>query len=319
MDSERMPSPKLVNTVLGPISYDVLGITDAHNHVWIDSIKGADPTAPVLDQFDLILNELKSYSQFGGSSILDCQPGGCGRNGKSLIRLSKASNIHIIASTGFHRKKYYNSDFWLLHATEEDATRYFVNELTNGLEETLDTPESALAGFIKIALEDKWSETPQTLLLAAANAARLTNSMLEIHTEKGALAERVVIFFESKGVPPSRLVLCHMDKRPDFVLQSELAHFGALLEYDTFFRPQYDPETNLWPLIQKMVGAGLGSQVALATDMADSKLYNSITKGPGLAALPGQIKTKLFQMGIHKDIIRQLIGGNIARHLAGLK
>ncbi|MCJ7694361.1 MAG: hypothetical protein MUO40_02950 [Anaerolineaceae bacterium] len=313
-----MHSQKLVNTVLGPVSYDVLGITDAHNHVWIDSIPGPDPSVPVLDQFDLILNELSSYARFGGGSILDCQPGGCGRNGKVLIRLSKTSKVHLIASTGFHRKKYYKPDHWLFQATEDDATRYFVNEITTGLEETLDTSEPALAGFIKIALEEKWSDTPQTLLLAAANAIHLTNSMVEINTEKGALAERAVIFFESQGVPPSRLVLCHMDNRPDFVLHSELAHYGVLLEYDTFFRPKYDPEKNLWPLIHKMVGAGLGGQVALATDMPDSSLYHAIGKGPGLCALPGQIKTQLFQMGIHKDTIQQLVGCNIARRLTGL-
>jgi putative transposase len=34
-----------------------MGITDAHNHVWIDSIPGVDPTAPVLNQYGLIALE----------------------------------------------------------------------------------------------------------------------------------------------------------------------------------------------------------------------------------------------------------------------
>ena len=55
-----------------------MGITDAHNHVWIEPVQGADPAAPVLDQFDLIRKELLAYQAAGGGSILDCQPAAAG-------------------------------------------------------------------------------------------------------------------------------------------------------------------------------------------------------------------------------------------------
>jgi predicted metal-dependent phosphotriesterase family hydrolase len=319
MQTTVITAPRLVNTVLGPVPYDMLGITDAHNHVWIDSIPGAHPESPVLNLFDPILAELTNYRNSGGGSILDCQPGGCGRDGNALIRLSEGSKVNIVASTGFHRKKYYPSEYWLFNASEEKAAEYFITELTMGMEETVNAPKPALAGFIKIALGDRWSDCPQNLLTAVAKAARQTRTIVEIHTEKGTLAERSVVYFEALGITPSQLVLCHMDKRPDFALHTELARYGLMLEYDTFFRPKYDPETNLWPLIQEMVEAGLGSQVALATDMAASEMYKSIGKGPGLASFPCQIKARLRQMGIHEDITRQLLGENIAQRLAGLK
>lgn len=319
MQTTIITTPRLVNTVLGPISYDMLGITDAHNHVWIDSIPGAHPESPILNLFDPILAELTNYRNSGGGSILDCQPGGCGRDGNTLIRLSKRSKINIIASTGFHRKKYYPSEYWLFNASKEKAAEYFIAELTTDMEETNNAPQPALAGFIKIALEDRWSDCPQNLLKAVAEAARQTRAIIEIHTEKGTWAERTVVYFEALGITPSQLVLCHMDKRPDFALHTELASNGLMLEYDTFSRPKYDPENNLWPLIQKMVEAGLGSQITLATDMASWEMYKSIGKGPGLASLPCQIKTRLLQMGIHENITRQLLGENIAQRLAGLK
>ena len=43
-----------------------------------------------------------------------------------------------------------------------------------------------------------------------------------------------------------------------------------MLAYDTFFRPKYDPERNLWPQISAMVAAGLNHVVALATDVAEA-------------------------------------------------
>ena len=113
----------------------------------------------------------------------------------------------------------------------------------------------ARAGFIKIALEKTWAETPQAALEGTALAARETGALVEIHTEKGALAEKAVVYFEERGIAPQRLVLCHMDKRPDHALQMALASYGPLLEYDTFYRPKYDPGSKLWPLIVQN-GAG---------------------------------------------------------------
>lgn len=317
-----LPSPRSqaqpVTTVLGPIPYQALGITDAHNHVWIDPVPGADPAAPVLNQFGPVRDELIGYRSAGGNSLLDCQPGGCGRNGNRLIQLSRESGVNIIACTGFHRKKYYAPDHWLFTASEQEAARYFIAELSECMEETRGQPHPARSGFIKLAVEATWAETPRAALEGSVQAARSTGAMIEIHTEKGALAEKVAYFYNENGVSPSRLVLCHMDKRPDFGLHVELARFGVLLEYDTFYRPKYDPETRLWPLIEKMVAAGLENCISLATDMAEAEMYQTIGKGPGLVSLPGEIRLRLAGLGILENAIRKMLGGNIAGRLAGI-
>ncbi len=90
---------------------------------------------------------------------------------------------------------------------------------------------------------------------------------------KGADIEKFVDYFEQMGLQPGRLVICHIDKRPDPVLHKELARAGYLLEYDTFFRPKYEPEKYLWPLILDMVNSGFSKSIALATDLADSTLW----------------------------------------------
>jgi phosphotriesterase-related protein len=295
-----------------------LGITDAHNHVWIDPIPGAAPGFPILDQYEQIRGELSLYRAAGGQSLLDCQPGGCGRDGNRLACLAAESGVNIIACTGFHRRRYYAPDYWLFHAKSDQACDYFIGELTLALEETRSMPHPTRAGFIKLALEASWTDCPQPQLEAATEAARITGVLLEIHTEKGALAEKAVVFFEDRGVQRSQIVLCHMDKRPDFGLHAELARYGVLLEYDTFYRPKYNPETALWPLIQKMVTAGLDQHVALATDMAEAEMYTLIGGGPGLASLPGEIQSRLDRSGIPEPAIRHMLGGNIARRLAGL-
>jgi predicted metal-dependent phosphotriesterase family hydrolase len=315
-DQRSVPYP--VMTVQGPLSYEQLGITDAHNHMWIGPVPGADPGSPVLNQFDAILKELIEYRAKGGETLLDCQPAGCGRNGNQLLVLSKASKVNLIACTGFHRKKYYSPDYWLWKADAEEIGDFLYCELEQGLSETLHTSSPVKAGFIKVALEATWTDCPHAALEGAAKAALRSKVLMEIHTEKGALAEKACIYFMDQGLLPSQLVLCHMDKRPDLSLQKELARLGVLLEYDTFYRPKYNPSANLWPLIEQMAGAGFSESVALATDMAEAKLYHFIGGGAGLASLPGEIKNQLNEKGIPEAAQKQMLGGNIARRLAGI-
>ena len=316
--SDQPSVPQTVMTVLGPVPYEQLGITDAHNHLWIDPVPGADPASPVLNQFDPILKELIEYRARGGGSLLDCQPPGCGRDGTRLLALATASGVNLIMCTGFHRRKYYSPDHWLWSAPAERICDFLCSELQEGLTETLSTSTVVRAGFIKIALEASWAGCPQDALEGAAAAAYKSGTLMEIHTEKGMLAEKGCVYFLDRGLKPHQLVFCHMDKRPDLSLQKELARQGVLLEYDTFYRPKYNPSRNLWPLIEKMVAAGFADRIALATDMAEAELYHVLGGGPGLESLPGEIQDQLRERGIPEAARKQMLGGNIARRLAGI-
>lgn len=310
-----------VMTVTGPVAPETLGVTDAHNHVWIHPVT-ATPGLPVLVDAEPIAQELIAYRAAGGGAILDCQPGRAGRDATMLRRLSLATWVTLIASTGFHLRKYYPADEPLWALSAEQAAEYFVQELTVGVEESpadaaAHMPgEPIRAGFIKIACEATMAASPRALLEAAAHAARETGAALEIHTEKGASAEHIAWFFYDAGVPLRQLVLCHMDKRPDFGLHRELARAGVLLEYDTFYRPKYDPERGVWPLLAQMAGAGLAGSVALATDIAESDLWQSMGAGPGLPGLLTVIRPRLLALGFPADQVAALLGGNIARRLA---
>ncbi len=147
---------------------------------------------------------------------------------------------------------------------------------------------------------------------AAATASRDTGAALLAHTEAGAAAELIVARLLGYGVAADRLVICHIDKRPDFGLHRELAQAGILLEYDTFFRPKYDPERNVWPLLQRMVAAGLAGQVAVGTDLAGTTFWREI----GPAVLPGALVPRLQTLGFDPATVRRLTGENISDRLA---
>jgi phosphotriesterase-related protein len=318
MDELQKPAalPSRVMTVLGVQLPQALGITDAHNHVWIDRVPDTAEVVPHLDDEPAILQELIDYRQVGGGSIVDCQPGGAGRNGLRLEELAQQSGVHLVACTGFHLPKYYHQGYSLFHASADQARALFVSELQNGLTETLAQSQPVRAGFIKIACHATLAATPPALLEGALCASLETGALIVAHTEKGSGVETFVRFFLDRGLAPGRLVLCHMDKRPDLGLHGELAQAGVSLEYDTFFRPKYQPETNLWPLLERMVSEGWASQVVLATDMGDPAMWARLGSGPGLPAFLTQIKARLLATGVDGATVRALMGGNMTRRLA---
>ena len=303
-----------VMTVNGPLAPAILGVTDAHQHVWIAPVTGGPTGAPLLCDRDVIAARLTAYHAAGGGGLLDCQPGGCGRDGRELAELSRLTGVPIVACTGYHLARYYTSDFWLWRAAAEVARDYFVAEIVDRLVETWDTDQPVRAGFIKIAIPANPAELPTALWEAAAAASRDTGVALLAHTEAGAGAEQIVARLLGLGATANRLVICHIDKRPDFGLHHELAQAGVLLEYDTFFRPKYDPECNVWPLLQRMAAAGLAGQIAIGTDLAGTAFWQEI----GPAALPGEIVARLRTLGFDPATVRRLTGGNIADRLAGI-
>ena len=120
---------KQVITVLGPVAPLEMGITDAHNHLWISPLECIAPDAPVLNQQEAIVAELKAFKQVGGGGQIDCQPYGCGRDGNRLRELAQASDVRVVANTGFHLREYYPIDFEIWQMDEEQAYDFFEKEI----------------------------------------------------------------------------------------------------------------------------------------------------------------------------------------------
>jgi len=307
---------RAVISVNGPVAVEQMGVVDAHSHVWIEQVSGANLEGLILDDADAITAELIDYRTAGGGGIVDCQPGGCGRNGRMLRQISQLSGVHIIACTGFHLRRYYAPDGALWQKTDGEAYAVFMDEVQKGLVETRQEEQPVYPGFFKIAAEATLSVSPEPLFRAAAAACRISGLAIEMHTEKGSGAEEFLEFFLGQDVSPGRLVFCHMDKRPDFGLHRELASAGVLLEYDTFVRPKYKPQQNVWPLLQKMVEEGFAGQIALATDMALTNMWQRLGGGPGPVTFLNQVKSDLERLRLDPEVVQQLMGGNISARLA---
>jgi len=305
-----------IQTVTGLIKPEDLGLTDGHSHLWITRQVVPASDAPVLDQSEAILGELHLYRQAGGSSQIDCQPIYAGRDANKLRWLAANSSVQVVANTGFHLQRYYPPDAPIWRMDGSQAADLLIDEIRNGLMETRESEQGVVfPGFIKIAVEKSLEDSPRHLVEAAVQAGLETGLLIEMHTERGQDIETITSFITGLGLSPARLVICHIDKRPDLALHRELAEEGFALEYDTFFREKYQPEENLWPLIEEMVAAGFAQNLVLATDLADASLW-AFGGGVGIASFPTIVKTRLEEIGFEREDILAMTGGNIARRLA---
>lgn len=307
-----------VITVLGPRPDRPVGVVDAHAHLWIRPPDGIQaPNVPVLADMPAIVAELAAFRAAGGSGAVDCQPPGTGRDPERLAALSRATGLDVVAATGFHLERYYPPGSWTWTASADALADRFTAELTLGMESPDGRRTPHLAGVIKAAHPGTLTD-PRYLRLfsAACEASRRTGAAILVHTEQGRGVEGLAEYFVREGLPPSRVVLCHMDKRPDRVLHRELANAGFLLEFDTFLRPKYEPEVRVWPLLEALLQEGLAGAIACALDLADGAQWRFRSGGPGMLGLIEIVRPRLERMGVAQAQITALLGGNIYARIA---
>ena len=304
-----MPPAPALPTVHGPPLAPGAGArVDSHAHAWIEPPEGVDPASALALRDEPMqaaaLSKFREAAAPRRAALVDCQPPRCGRDARALARLSRASGVAIAACTGFHLARYYphGERPW---NDADSAAKEFEQELRQGMAEL---PERK-AALIKAAHSGVQGEDP-AMWEAALAARERSDALLLIHTERGAQVEALLAELLGRGVPAAKVYLCHVDKRPDHALHRELASAGALLGYDTFVRPRYQPESTSWPLLQQMVEAGHAASVALGLDLAESAMWED---AGGPAALVRHLERELTARGFSAATTEALLGENLLR------
>jgi phosphotriesterase-related protein len=284
-------------------------VFDAHCHLWIKPPPGVK--GPRLVNERAARRELLAFREAGGTGVIDCQPGGCGRDGRVLLRLAQATGVEVHPATGYHLERYYDPAG---SPYKEDPAR-----LRERWEEELNTAlveEPKLrASVVKSAWTGQGARREEAMIEAAAAAAAAGGGALVVHTERGAGVERLAEILVSSPLPAARAQLSHMDKRYEPALHLELARAGFTLGYDSFLRPKYDPLGTTWPLIETLCEEGLFERVTAGLDLADPKGWR-VRGGPGLATIPTSVRAGLRKR-VGDAAAEAITGRNAARLLNG--
>ena len=315
-----------VRTVLGDISPDDLGFTDAHEHLIMDKdyVLKLNPDYR-LDSVEKTSEEVRSFMAAGGRAAVEMTCLNFGRNAKKMIEVAQKTGLHILASTGFHRPQFYMDSHWRFFYTVDQITKILIEEIEQGMDQNqyngpIINRTEARAGVIKIATGYYVLKPEDERAIHAAAIAHVeTGAPIVTHTEEGTLGLEQVNRLGSYGVDPAHITVGHYDRNPDFYLHHELAKTGCFLQYDTPSRRKYFPESHFIELVRKMVEAGHGKQIVWGGDLARQSYQCAYGGGPGMAYILEDFIPRMREEGFSEGVISDIFVNNPARALTFAK
>lgn len=221
-----------VNTVLGAIPTQELGIVAVHEHIGygmpgseLDSKWWKSPE----EHYEATVPKLRRFREYGGRTFVDATGICNGRDVDYYRSLSAKTGVNIIACTGF-----VGGDTALpffAKASVDYLTRQFVHEITVGIGDT-----GAKAGVIKVGVSrgGRMTELDRRIYRAAARAAVRTGAPILTHLAIDP--EPAVAIFTEEGLPLDRVLFGHADdglnapKTPHAWILSQ----GGRIGFDTF-------------------------------------------------------------------------------------
>jgi len=221
-----------INTCLGPVSPDDLGVTLIHEHVMVDFIGAGQVRRDRYDAdevFWVVLPYLKKVYELGCRTLVECTPAYLGRDPALLRRLSEASKLRLITNTGYYGAV--GGKYVPEHARSETAqqlARRWTSEHKDGIEGTGVKP-----GFIKIGVnKGPLSEIDAKLVRAAALTHKLTGLTIASHTGDGVAALEQLRILQEERIAPSAFIWVHAQNEAQADVQTQAASQGAWIEID---------------------------------------------------------------------------------------
>jgi predicted metal-dependent phosphotriesterase family hydrolase len=306
-----------VETVLGRVDPDELGWILPHEHTAIALWHIANRW----DYWELrrdeavIVEELATFVGAGGSAIVDLTLPGVGRDPDWLVRVSRATGLHVVMGSGWYRDAYYPVEALIDRRSVDDLADEIVREATVGVGES-----GVLAGIIgEIGTDKPWlSAREERVHRAAARAARRTGLSITTHAVQSTVGLDQLSVFEEEGADLSRVVIGHADSNPSLAYHLAIVERGATVEFDflgmTFTPLERHGEGRIVESICELLGHGKVGQVLMSQDVChDSQLTRY--GGNGYTYLAETFLPRLRAAGVSEDEIRAMTVDNPRRLL----
>ena len=310
----------IIRTITGDIKPEKLGRTNYHEHAF--------QVSPLLPGDELTSKE-KSGNEFlrlaksGFDSYVDATPIGLGRRPDLIAEIASRSGLQVVHATGVHKSAHYAKEQKITQLKVEELASLFEYELQNGIlidDSTLLINEANTseikAGFIKFGISDAPLTTFENRALqASAIVSAKTGVAIMIHTDSASDIFTTLDLLEEAGANLARVVVAHIDRRPDSQFHAEIAARGAYLGYDGAGRTKYFADEVLVKLFADLVELGFGANVLFGGDVARSSRYIEYGGAPGLEYL-GNTFLPMVRERTSAEIVEKTLTTNPANWLA---
>ena len=283
----------VVQTVLGPIPPEQLGLTLMHEHAplvdWSElyEFKPA-PLGPAVRR-EMLQKAARMSAAFettlsdgqAPGAIVECTPIRVGRYPQLLVDLARRVKCHLIASTGFWCEAFAPQHPWatrlgLEQGGVEKIAQLYIREIREGMED----PSGAWgeqftdvkAGVIKIGTSTYMTPSERRCNRAAAIASAETGCPITTHTTDGGGLEHARLLL-SAGARPERIIIGHMGNKDDreqdqaYEYHRQLAELGVYVQFDRVGHDKYAVD-KCARQIARLTEAGFAKQVLVGHDWA---------------------------------------------------
>ena len=334
----------MITTVLGEIPASELGITSAHEHMYIDmrgcvDVTGNEPLSfrqpvtaetryltfsepyAVLDNALLsdetdAANELLLFKQAGGKTVVDCTLDEIGRDPLKLKRLSEKTGVQIVMGCGHY---YHKAHFPYVKDTDvETLANELRRDILVGVGDT-----GVKAGVIgEIGTSAVMSPSERKVLQAAGIVGAETGKGVHVHTdlytENGL---EVIEILTREGMKAEKICIDHVDVwlRPDYI--RALLDKGAFVEFDNFGKEFYVSESRRFAydlervkLLATLLNEGYGKQILLSNDICLKTMWCRYG-GNGYAHILQTVRKMAYENGISENAYDALLSENVKNFL----
>ena len=311
-----------INTVLGTIPAEELGVVAVHEHI------GYGMPGSELDEewwktpeerYAETVPKLRQFHEYGGGTIVDATGICNGRDVDYYKSLSAKTGVHIVACTGF-----VGGDTALPHfarASVAYLASVFVHEITVGIGNT-----GSKAGVIKVGVSrgGRMTELDRRIYRAAARAAVATGAPILTHLAIDP--EPAIRIFGEEGLPLDRVLFGHADdglnaeNTPSEWIMSQ----GGRIGFDTFGYETELPDPPFWARPRKqrldhfldLIAKGHLDRLLASADANCSPLGWPGVKGHTVNYIFEDLMPDLRNAGIDEATIKTLFVDNPAQFLS---
>jgi len=259
-----------VNTVLGPISTDELGLTLIHEHLTLaypgwecDALAVPYDREAIAKTCVEALEEAKAY---GVNTMVDASPNDLYRDVELDRMVSERAGINIICATGLYTESMGKPAYFKFRSQVFDITteiyETFMREITQGIGDT-----GVKAGVIKVATGHGCISPYEDMVFkAAARAQKETGVPIITHTEAGTMGPEQADLLISEGADPKRVMIGHIGGNANLQYHTSILEKGVYIAFDRLGIEFIFPDALRKACIIGLLGIGYTDRIMLSHD-----------------------------------------------------
>ncbi len=319
-----------INTVVGEISDNELGVTLMHEHLVFAYLGWeCDALAPPYDReaaFTACAEALKEAKNYGLKTLVDATATDMGRDIELQKMVSDKLGINIVCATGFYTEKFGKAGYFKFRSQAYDITaelcETLVKEITQGIGDT-----GVKAGVIKVATgHARISSYEENVLRAAARAQKETGVPIITHTEAGTMGPEQAELLLSEGADPRRVAIGHMCGNSDLNYHLSVLEKGVNIAFDRLGIGVLFPDKLRKACLIALLGIGYTDRILLSQDCFAYRMgrpyefsdeVNSLLADWNYAHVFKNIIPALKEAGVSEDKVNTLMVENPRRLFGG--